>query len=236
MRIVLDCASRVWRSPAERSSRNRGAILAIIGALWSGSAQADPPMRVVPTIAVTAQGIAITGLTPRAVSIVFGVSRETRGYMTGYVRHDYLLRSVDALGNAIVHLAAVSPHAVWSVVDLQTGAFATAAPSGAAPRRKPFPSDALRAVNDVQLNRLRLKHDFLEVLWVRPGLGAWFTSAGDGGASDADHTLDGYLSITAEQMEPIGASPPPPKHYLPTDTFILVDPDTMELFTLPAAQ
>jgi hypothetical protein len=170
------------------------------------------------------------------VAIVFGITRETRGYMNGYTRHDYLLRSVDALGNASVHLNTVSPNAVWSVVDLQTGGYATAVPSGGAVRRKPFPADVLRAVNDAQLNRLLLRHDFLEILWVRPGVGAWLTSVGDGGSNDADHTLDGHLSIDATQMEPVGASPSPPARFLPTDTFIIVDPDTMELLTLPAAQ
>jgi hypothetical protein len=213
-----------------------GFSIAVIASLWSVAASAVPPPPVVPSIAVNAGGVAISGLTPGAPAIVFSITHEKRGYVTGYARHDYLLRSADALGNASVNVAPVSPISVWCVVDLQTGAYATTAPASYTLRRSPLPNGALRAVDNGQLNRLRLKHDFLEVLWVRPGVGAWRASVGDGGESDADHAVDGHLSIAPEQMEALGVSPPPPNHYLPTDTFILVDPDTMELFGMPVPQ
>jgi hypothetical protein len=211
-------------------------LFAVIATFWNVTAWAAQPPQAVPSIAVTAAGITVSGLTPRALAIVFGICREQHGYVSGYVRRNYLLRSVDALGSAQINLGSVPLVSVWSVVDLQSGLYATTAPSGYPLRRGPVPADALRAGGDGQLNRLRLKHEFLEVLWVRSGVGAWQASVGDGGASDADNTVDGHLSIAPEQMEALGASPPPPAHYLPTDTLILVDPDTMELFTIPVSR
>lgn len=218
-------------SQSKRSLTSAPFSLAFAAALWSVTASGALP-QVPPSIAVNIGSISISGLTPGASAIVFSISREKRGYATGYVRHDYLLRPANVLGNAGVTVSSVSPISVWCVVDLRTGAYATATPSGYALRQIPFPNDSLRAVGNVQLNRLRLKHDFLEILWVRPAVGAWLASVGDGGESDSDHTVDGHLSVGPEQMEPLGSSPPPPNHFLPDDTFILVDPDTMEFFAI----
>jgi len=208
--------------------------LALAAIFWSVTAWAAPP-QASPSIALTNGGIAISGITPGASAVVLRISREKRGYAIGYVRRDYLL-SADALGNAQMNLASVPPISVWCVVDLQTGTYAMTAPSGYPVRRIPFPTNGLRAASNGQLNRLRLKHDFLEILWVRPGVGAWQKDVGDGGASDDDHGLDGHISIGPEQMEAIGGSPLPPNHFLPSDTFILVDPDTMELLAIPESR
>jgi len=214
----------------------RCGLFALLVALWSAAAAAAPPSHTVPSIALNSAGITISGLTPGGSAIVFGMERGAHAYITGYARHNYLLRSADAVGTAHVNLTSVSPISLWCVVDLQTGAYATAAPAGYAIRSIPFPANALHAASNAQLNRLRLKDEFLEVLWVRPNVGVWQASVGDGGPSDSDHAVDGHLSLAPEQMEPIGRSPLPPNHYLPTDTFILINPETMELLTLPVTQ
>jgi hypothetical protein len=209
--------------------------LAGFAALWSVFAAGAPPAHLVPSIAVNAGGLTVSGLTPGALAIVFGITRITKGDMAGYARHNYLLRSVDALGNARINHAPLPAVSVWCVVDLRTGSYAMTAPAGYTIRRTSLPANAFRGAPNAQLNSLRLKHDFVEVLWVRPGVGVWEASVGDGGEGDADHTVDGHLSIAPEQMQAIGGSPPPPNHYLPNDTFIIVDPDTMELFAFPEA-
>jgi hypothetical protein len=211
----------------------RELALALIATVWTVSSLAVPPQRAVPSISVTsAGGLAISGLTPGATAIVFGITREMKG-VPGYARHDYLLRSVDTLGNARVNHVSLPPVSVWCVVDLRTGSYAMTAPADYTIRSTSLPANAFRAAPNAQLNSLRLKHDFVEVLWVRPGVGVWTASVGDGGPDDTDHTVDGHLSIAPEQMEAIGGSPPPPNHYLPTDTLILIDPDTMDLVALP---
>lgn len=202
--------------------------LAVITVLWSFAAWAVTP-QLIPAITVNTGGLSVSGLTPAATSIVFGVTREKRGYVTGYARHDYLLRSVNALGTASVNLPSVTRTSVWSVVDLQTGAYAMSTPVEFTLQRTALPAGALRAVDNAQLNTLRVKHELLEVLWVRPGAGVWKASVGDGGASDADHTVDGHISLSSVQMEAVGSSPPPPDHFLSGDTLILVDPSTMEI-------
>jgi hypothetical protein len=211
-------------------------LFALLATLWSVAAAADPPSHAVPSIAFSASGIAISGLTPGGSAIVLGIERGARPYITGYTRHNYLLRSADTLGNARINLTSVSPISLWCVVDLQTGTYASAGPAGYAIRRIPLPANAFHAASNAQLNRLRLKDEFLEVLWVRPNVGFWKASAGDGGASDSDHAVDGHVSLAPEQMEPLGQSPIAPNHYLPTDTFILINPETMEILTLPVTQ
>jgi hypothetical protein len=81
-----------------------------------------------------------------------------------------------------------------------------------------------------------VKHDFLEVLWVRPGTGVWQASVGDGGASDADHTVDGYITLASTGMAAIGSTVPPPDYFLANDTLIVVDPDTMEISAIQVPQ
>jgi hypothetical protein len=220
----------------DRFIGTRGWLFALVAALWSTAAAAAPPAHTLPSITFNTAGISISSLTPGAGAIIFSIDRGVRGYVTGYTRHDYRLQAADALGNAKVNLTSVPPISLWCVVDLQTGAYAIAAPAGYDIRRMPLPANALHAASNAQLNRLRLKDEFLEVLWVRPNVGVWKATVGDGGLSDSDHAVDGHLSIAPEQMEPLGRSPLPPDHYLPTDTFILINPETMELLAFPVTQ
>src|SRR5882762_5128320 len=64
-------------------------LLAMATLFWSVTALATAPPSS-PSIAVHTGGLVISGLTPNASAIVFGISRETRGYITGHVRHDYI--------------------------------------------------------------------------------------------------------------------------------------------------
>ena len=205
------------------------AILTIAGAAVCAAATTT-----VPSIILDSDGVAVSGLTPGSSALVFSVKRVQRGYLSGHSRSDNILAPADASGNAHLKVRSLPSVAIWCVVDLSTGSYAILAPPVAALRETHLPLNALLASGGGPLNRLHSRHEFVEVLWVRPGIGAWGISAGDGGTHDADGAPDGHVSVAPEQMEPIGAFKAPPNHFLPTDTFILIDPDTMEIVSSEA--
>src|SRR3954454_22877402 len=158
----------------------------------------------IPSITVDADGIAVSGLTPGSSAIIFSVKSVQKGYLRGHSRSDNILRPADALGNAHLKVRSLPSIAIWCVVDMATGNYAILAPPTSALRQTHLPLNALLGSAGGPLNRLQTKHEFVEILWVRPGVGAWSLSAGDGGARDADGAPDGHVSVAPEQMEALG--------------------------------
>ncbi|MEA2329448.1 MAG: large repetitive protein [Thermoanaerobaculia bacterium] len=63
------------------------------------------------------------------------------------------------------------------------------------------------------------------VLWVRPGVGAWWVEAPDGGNADADVPgfMNGHVTILPSSFRVLGTSPPPPASFQPSDSLVLLD-------------
>jgi hypothetical protein len=80
------------------------------------------------------------------------------------------------------------------------------------------------------------ERDDLEVLLVRPGVGAWTLRVADGGANDGDGILNMNLRTTLERMERLyGADPVPhPARVQVKDLLILIDPHRLDYFVKEA--
>jgi hypothetical protein len=61
------------------------------------------------------------------------------------------------------------------------------------------------------------------VLWVRPGVGAWWVEAPDGGAADADVLMNLHVTMLPGSFKVLGTSPPPPASFQPGDSLVLLD-------------
>ena len=79
------------------------------------------------------------------------------------------------------------------------------------------------------LRKVDLDTDTANVLWVRPTVGAWSLSTGDGSASDDDGVADGHLGARFDLMEPIGDSPPPPERIESHDVVIAINARTFDV-------
>ena len=69
---------------------------------------------------------------------------------------------------------------------------------------------------------------------MRPGVGAWQITVGDGSGSDDDGAADGRIAAALDQMTAVAGTTAPPSRFDPTDVVVLIDPNRMELTVVQA--
>ncbi len=203
-------------------------------ATYASAQPAGKPVPVDPRIdlgvSAPSDSIKVTGITPHGTVVVLAVLQLPQKRGNAFARRQYLATDADGSGTVQINVGYTARAAIWCAIDLTTGLYFTTTSPGYEIRRIDLPGKGLKRGIDGQLSRIVAGHGFLEGIVVRPGVGAWRFSAGDGGRNDADGALNGRVEYDVARMSPIGASPPPPPHLLPHDTMILIDPFTMELF------
>lgn len=221
-----------------RSSRFLHPLLALGAILSAGAfpalAQADEPVQ--PALRFEAEAVGAVGLPAGGESVLFGVSREPQGYFSRVSRHAELLIA-DEAGEARLELNREVPvRSVWVVADLQSGALDVATPGELLLQRADLEPGDLRRGPSGRNDRLLRSLERVDLLLVRPGIGAWRLSLNDGGGADADGVDDGKLLAALENLEPLGAAPPAPDGVLPGDRLVAIDPATLQVFTFTVPQ
>lgn len=175
-------------------------------------------------------GLRVTGLVPGSTAVAFGVSRVSRGYDAVVRRHDLLATDEDRDGSVMFALDA--PRAfdsLWVAVDLSTGAFGSAAPSGVV---RPMPArerlDAISA-DLATPARLEIRANMAELLLVRPTVGVWRARAFEGGPKDSDGARNGVLAFDVAALRATDSSAGGPAQLLPGDLVVAIDSRRMEL-------
>jgi hypothetical protein len=194
------------------------------------SAEASAP----PELLVTFEEAAVLAaeLTPGGDAVFWSVGREPLGAVQRVVRH-HGMAVVDALGEARFEpeTGAVLLKSVWAVSDITTGAFAISAPPGFVLREIPFPGNGFAAGAPGRANRLRHELSALDLLMVRPGVGAWRLRAHDTGARDRDGEDDDRVLTDLDDLEPFDpGGPGPPERYLRDDVLVVLDPRELAFY------
>jgi hypothetical protein len=198
--------------------------------LWLGAAFVAAPAFSQPSITIESDVVRITGITPGGQVAWLGVSREEPDYYrTTIIRRDGVLVDTDRDGVASITLEHSAPaSSVWVAIDIQTGQAAAIAadPRFDLPLREPLVEPADAGVGVVELTADR--HEYLEILLVRPGVGAWRATAGDGGQSDADGIPDGRIRLAATAVIALEGSPALAGSVVSGDVIACVDGRTLE--------
>jgi hypothetical protein len=208
-----------------------GLGLLLVAALWGSaapaSAQAVPAG---PSLAVSAQAVTATGMTPGGAVVWLGMARKVIEYEANYVRRQGVVQA-DALGTAQVPLAEAVPlQSIWVAVDLKTGLFATASREGFSPLAFALAAGALEVRGAGLADRLLDAADYGEVLLVRPGKGAWGKTVGRGGAGDESDPSEPTYKVSLDRLEPVsGADGPAPGKLSPRDLLFVLHPQAMAL-------
>jgi hypothetical protein len=184
------------------------------------------------TLSIGTSVISIAGASPSAQIYVIGLMRTGRRGYSQLTRYEAMLDAAQDGSATLVLQAPTASDALFFAVDLSTGAYGSVAPDGHAARELALPADALKRNNDGQLQKLETHLELADLLAVRPGVGAWTLTIGDGGPHDDDQTADGMSRNHPEQLQPIGASPAPPKNFKSGDLLAIFDPKSVAFLVL----
>lgn len=175
-----------------------------------------------PEVTFSAGAVAIRGLSGGARVAWLAVVREPRSYSTSV----HVLRGTDvATPGGVVSVpvsgAAVS-RALWVMADIETGASLEISAPGYATSIRSIDIGAVRGEAFLTVASPQVK-----VLLVRPGLGAWFGSAYDGGAGDADGVPDAQIRLSFATLQSESDHSAPPATLAPGDVLLVIDPLAM---------
>ena len=207
--------------------------LVLLSAITAGSvtAQGTPPSspKPQPRISFEEKAVVATGLTPGGTAAWFGVQRRVDADFSGEIVRLWDAGMVGADGSARIDLPTpVSPRSLWTAVDVTSGEFDVAAPSGYRIARPEKPG-RLRAGQGAEPDDIEDERPYLAGLVVRPGDGAWAFSGGDGGPRDEDGQNDGRVRFAMDKLDPLPGSPAAPAKARGTDLWIVVDLLKMEI-------
>jgi hypothetical protein len=173
----------------------------------------------------------VDGLSIGGETAWIGIMRERPKWTTRVVRRHGLERDEDGDGRVEIALdKAVAFHSVWVVVDLTSGDWDIAVPDGFPRKELSFPVDSFRQISAGIVDSFQDTRGDIEVLLVRPTVGAWRLSASEGGAHDGDGQSNLQLRAVFSQMRPVGESPTAPGHLSPGDVLVVIDPKSLELY------
>jgi len=206
----------------------------IAGALLTGLLlAAAPPSVAAPPLGITLDGdaVVVSGLEPGTEIVYFSVSRFSAAYVPRTERRSERLADEDADGEVRIALdRPVPPKFLAVAVELPSGRFAVWTPDDSPGREVAFPENSLRPGPGDRLDRLEDGNDYIELLLVRPGRGAWALTTGDGTPTDESPSSDGLVLAALASMVPVGDSGEPPEEYEKDDLLLRVAPAAMEYY------
>jgi hypothetical protein len=185
-----------------------------------------------PALKFESAAVVATGVSPGGHVVWFSVAREPQGFISRVVRREEVVEDLDKDGIVTFPVEEGVPFkSIWVAVDLASGHFAIAGPPGYPLNEIPFPAGGVRPVGGF-VRQLRNSRGVAEILVVRPGVGAWGLSVGDGGEGDEDGANDGVVLADLWDAYAIGTGPPVPEQLSPKDVLVMVDPQQMEFYAV----
>lgn len=183
-----------------------------------------------PEITFEPTAVVASGVVPGAEVVFHGITREHQVYYWRLVQTREVVPA-DAEGVARLELPdGVGPISLWTAVDSGTGELEVASPEGFTPTELPFPGNGIDRAANGAWRVIRNRFERAEVLYVRPGVGAWWLLGVDGGSSDEDGQEDSQLGLSLDQARPLWRQEPPPEEFAAGDVVVAVSLDTLDFF------
>ena len=204
-------------------------VVAFIAVVLAGSIVSAEP-----SIAFLKDQVLVSGVTEGGDVAWYGISIEKPSWIAQTVSRSGIGQS-DRSGEFVIKLEKeLPPLSIWAVVDMTSGKHALAAPEKGSFREVDGPSISPKLSNELSTTQLRDTREFMEIFLVRPQVGAWRASVGDGGASDEDRASDGGISASIESMRPVGLSAAAPTELRAGDIVVVIDPEEWEAYVTNA--
>ena len=209
----------------QRFSRRILLLLALVAA--GSTFGAEPGAANTIEITFSDRTIHASGISRGGDAIIFASIIGRHSGLQKLGRYREVVGDSDGDGEVTLTVPDLPVVSLWAVVDFTTGAHAVAAPPGFDPHPMELPAHGWRG----GLEHFDLRRDYLEVLVVRPGAGAWMLSAAEGGSNDDDRALNAVLRTRLTRMQRLhGDAAPRPPVVVPRDLLLIVDPHTLDFF------
>ena len=183
------------------------------------------PLSAGPTIETTPTGLRAVGITTGADAIWFGETIDSYALSRRLTRHAIITRDDDRDGVVTFESASISPFSLMIVVDGATGDYGVYHGEGVRAREIDLHGNNWRS----GLAHLDVAADYLEILLVRPGEGAWATRAAEGSSGDGDRQSNGKFRLTVKDMRSLTEGDVRSAGGVRRgDLLVIVDPQTLD--------
>lgn len=175
----------------------------------------------------------VSGVTAGGDVILFGVSRERAEFATRLRHWKRVESDIDRDGQVVVNLGDPVPApSAWVAVDIATGQLVLLrAPDEPPGGVEVFPDAAFQA-EDGQVTALVMDTESLDLLVVRPGVGAWRHGAVEG---PHERTPDGLLRVPFTRLRRLTGAVDGPGELRPGDVLVGIEPWSLVVFLRHAA-
>jgi hypothetical protein len=209
-------------------------VISFLAAMIAVAAMADSKTQAPPLpVAIAGSKVTVTGATPGGRVVFFGIGRFVKERRVTVRRFDKIVADDNNDGTVVLEIGEKLPwKTVFAAVDLTSGRYGLATMSDFPLMTIEFEKDPMVA-NNGQLNKIVFQHKFLDLVVVRPGVGAWGQILADGNKFDDDGKGDGTIVGNVEKSVPVSDDgPPPPKKFEKGDIVVLIDADRMQTYAV----
>jgi hypothetical protein len=176
-------------------------LLGVLVAFEAGAAAKLPPSQA-HHLRMTLSGevLGIERATPGGTVLLVGYEHFVRDFKPVY-RRVHREGTADADGSLRIAMGRpVAVQSFWVAFDLQTGGHGAVAGSKQALREAELPQNTFKNGSNGKKSKLEMDLDYVYVLTIRPRVGAWEMTAGDGGVSDEDGSLNGKIATGSVRL------------------------------------
>jgi hypothetical protein len=188
-----------------------------------------------PVIAISESAVTVSSISPGASVAWLALGHEAEAFMTQYRSRDGVIEDADADGVITIEFPSAIPlRFVIAVAELESGAWRIGTREGFMSTAIQ-PDDRFSRARGMRpsLDLLEVERNELEVLLVRPHVGAWRINALEGSPSDSDRISDAVLTVRFADLTPLGApGGAVPGTLKPRDLVIAFDPEELSHYAL----
>ena len=152
------------------------------------------------------RSIGVAKASPGAKLILIGYEYAFNGE-SRVVRHVRREANAGPTGSASFDLnRELAARGFWVAFDLSSGAYGAAAQGKHGLREAELPSRLLKKSASGKFEKVETRFELMHVIAIRPGIGAWDRTAGDGAEGDDDLILNGQTNVSAQSLRGIAGT------------------------------
>lgn len=182
------------------------------------------------SISFDGPAVVVAGAAPGGEVLLYGLTRERHPYFWRQVSERVVLLA-DASGSAAFEVAyQPDSRSLWIAAEAASGRFTLASAPGFTAEEVEFPGRGLVRSETGLLRVLESRFGRTELVYLRPGVGAWWSVAVDGAETDSDRREDEAASLSLDSAQAFWGLGEPPAEFAVGDVLVAVSLDDLRFF------